>query len=256
MFRIGIQADSKCPRCGRTDAHLMHMLCDCSELRVFWTEVLDLVKRVHGLQLSPSPRTCNLGILDTLDSDSQNMLSISRMLFQSWKLVAQHWIRLVPPSIREYVCRMNNIIRLEKAVYVKRNAHHKFEALWGPWLDTPGLPSPILLLNRFRLPAWSEVHWYSMSWGSHFLFVVDYLLPKGCTGRGRCLRNFSLKFFLCSLLQLWGGGGCLYSYSLQSCIDVFRLYVCKCGYSFSIILSLANRLFRLLYSEVWNFVPF
>lgn len=148
MFRIGIREDSTCPRCSRIDAHLMHVLWECPELGAFWNAVLDLVHQVHGLRLSTDPKICILGILDDLDSESPIALSISRMLFQARKLIAQHWIRPSPPSIGEYKSRMNNAIRLEKAVYVKRKASHKYEAIWGPWLDTPGLPSQILVQHR------------------------------------------------------------------------------------------------------------
>lgn len=153
MFRIGIRDDSICPRCGRADAHLMHMLWECSALGDFWKTVLDLIHRVHGLQFSPDPKICILGVLDTVDSDSPLMLSLSRMLFQARKLIAQHWIRPTPPSRGEYVSRLNNVIRLERAVYLKRKVPHKYEAIWGPWLDVPGLPSQILLQNRIQWPT-------------------------------------------------------------------------------------------------------
>lgn len=153
LYKIGLRADSACPRCGQGDAHLMHMMWDCSALQGFWREVVNTINTVHGLQLMPDPKLCILGITDTPDPDSPIAISLARMLFQARKLVAQHWIRPSPPALREYINRMNNVIRLEKAVYSKRKVLHKYEALWGPWLDTPGLPSAILLLDRVGLPG-------------------------------------------------------------------------------------------------------
>lgn len=152
MFKMGLWPDSNCPRCNCPDAHLLHMLWGCTALQAYWTAVVDLLNRIHNFNRSPNPKLCVLGITDDLDSETPIMLSVSRLLFQARKLIAQHWIRPTPPALSEYTSRVNNIIRLEKAVYVKRNTYHKFEAIWGPWLDTPGLPSQILLQNRIRWP--------------------------------------------------------------------------------------------------------
>lgn len=150
LFKIGAWANSECPRCNLEDAHLLHMFWECTALGNFWNGVLEVIHEVYQLRLPTTPHLCVLGILDDLDSDSPILLGISRMLFQARKLIAQHWLRPSPPTRREYITRLNNIIRLEKGVYIKRKAMHKFEKVWGPWLDTPSLPSQILLSDRVR----------------------------------------------------------------------------------------------------------
>lgn len=149
LHNIGVRPDSCCPRCSLDNAHILHMFWECGHLERFWRGVLDVVHKVHPVRIGTDPRVCVLGILEDLDDDSPTSVSISRMLFQARKLIAQHWLRPTPPSTREYINRINNV-RLEKGVYTKRRATSRFETIWGPWLDTPNLPSQVLL--RYRLP--------------------------------------------------------------------------------------------------------
>lgn len=139
--------------CSLLEAHLMHMFWECNMLSGFWNAVLNMIGDLHHRRLPATPQLCVLGILDNLDTNSPTLVSVSRMLFQARKLIAQHWILLSPPTVREYITRINTVIRLEKGLYLKRKASHKFEAILGPWLDAPGLPSQILLKERIRWSA-------------------------------------------------------------------------------------------------------
>lgn len=151
LFKIGVRDDSCCPRCSRPNAHIMHMLWECPRIGQFWTEVLRLIETVFGVVLDPQPKLCILGLIDEIVSPQPRYLGVSRMLFQARKLLAFHWIDPSPPTVTEYIKRMNHILRLEEGVYKKRNALHKFERIWGPWLESPGLPSGPLLHSRMFL---------------------------------------------------------------------------------------------------------
>lgn len=61
---------------------------------------------MRSIRLPADPKTCIMGILDTLDVDA-------------------------PVAFQGYIARLNNIIRLEKAVYMQQKASHKFEAILG-----------------------------------------------------------------------------------------------------------------------------
>lgn len=126
LCRIGVRGDSTGPRCSLDDAHIIHMFWECVTLGGFWRNVLDIICSVHSIQLLAVPKTCFLGLLDSLDVDTPVFLSISRMIFQTRKLIAFHWLCPIPPTSPEYVARLNNIIRLEKGVYVNRKATHTF----------------------------------------------------------------------------------------------------------------------------------
>lgn len=150
LQKIGVRMDSLCPRCGQDGAHMLHMVWECPNLGGFWREVTDLIHTVYGIRLPLVPTVCVLGLVEDTGDSLLSSLGILRMLFQARKLIAFHWLRPSPPTKREYVARLNHIIRLEKGVYLKRKALHKFETIWGPWLDSPGLPTQILLRDRIN----------------------------------------------------------------------------------------------------------
>lgn len=57
---LGGKDDSCCPRCGMTDAHIMHMLWECSLIGNFWTDVLGLNYRVYWI-MPPQPKNMSFG---------------------------------------------------------------------------------------------------------------------------------------------------------------------------------------------------
>lgn len=118
LHKIGVRPNSCCPRCSLENAHILHMFLECGALEGFWREVIDIVHTVHQVRLDTDPKVCILGILEDLDEDSLASIGISRMLFQARKLIALHWLRPTPPTAREYITRLNTIIRLEKGVYI------------------------------------------------------------------------------------------------------------------------------------------
>lgn len=171
LCKLEARPDSCCPRCSLDNAHSKYMFWECAALGGYWKEALDVIHLVHHVRLYAHPRICILGILDDLDVDSPASLSISHMLFQARKLVALHWLRPTPPTFREYIARLNTIIRLEKGVYIKRQAAQRFQAIWGQWLDVPGFPSQVLLRDRlFGVLAW-PLRPYSLWWGSLIICV-------------------------------------------------------------------------------------
>lgn len=206
LCRIGVRSDSCCPRCNLEDAHILHMFWECSTLGGFWREVLGFIHRVHHLQLPSDPKVCILGILADLDEDSPVFLSISRMLFQARKLIALHWLRPTPPTVREYTDRLNHIIRLEKGVYFKRRAAHRFEAIMGAMVGCPG-PS------LSGTPKGPHVHDPLIQDVRFALVVSLFFNPRiflGCCPGGwlevRGLNDTSLVFICTLALRVWVGG--------------------------------------------------
>lgn len=45
----------------------------------------------------------------------------------------------MPPSVATWVTHMVNTLLMERYIYQHRGNSGKFERLWAPWLDTPGL---------------------------------------------------------------------------------------------------------------------
>lgn len=72
----------------------------------------------------------------------------ARALFQARKLILRHWKATEPPVLKEWIAQMRESIRMEKYVFQHRGRPGKFERLWVPWLDTPGLSPVDLVMDR------------------------------------------------------------------------------------------------------------
>lgn len=74
--------------------------------------------------------------------------AVARALFQACKLILRHWKATEPPVLKEWIAQMRESIRMEKYVFQHRGRPGKFERLWMPWLDTPGLSPVDLVMDR------------------------------------------------------------------------------------------------------------
>lgn len=51
----------------------------------------------------------------------------------------------------EWIAQMGATIRLEKFIFQHRGSGDKFDKLWSPWLDVPGLAPVDLVMDRILL---------------------------------------------------------------------------------------------------------
>lgn len=60
-------------------------------------------------------------------------------LFQARKPIVVHWKSVDSPTVREWVKNIGEQLRLEKRIYQHWGNAYKFERIWAPVLDVPGL---------------------------------------------------------------------------------------------------------------------
>lgn len=137
-----------CSRCNREHSDLIHLLWRCPKLHRYWSKVLDTLNRMFQANIGQNPKSCLLGIVDGLQVEEVTKQAIARALFQARKQILRLWNAVEPPSWKEYLETMGDMIRLEKNTYQHRGSSHKFQSLWSPWLDTPGLSRTDLILDR------------------------------------------------------------------------------------------------------------
>ncbi|XP_071967750.1 uncharacterized protein [Engystomops pustulosus] len=145
LHKIGLRNDSCCPRCSAPNAKLFHMMWECKELEEFWKQVLHLIRKVLSVDLEPDPRACLLGLIESDTMEGATLLCAQKMLYLARKAIAARWIQALAPTAQEFINKVNNIIRLEWGVYLKRKCPKKFDKIWGRWLGTAGLPNKALI---------------------------------------------------------------------------------------------------------------
>ena len=148
LYKMGIRPDSNCTRCTRDHGDLIHLLWRCPKLHLFWSGVVTLLNRVYLTNIPVDPKPCLLGIIDDMSLDDNSRQAILRALFQARRLILRHWKAVDPPTLKEWITQMGDTIRMERYVYQHRGCSRKFEQVWAPWLDSPGLSPVDLVMDR------------------------------------------------------------------------------------------------------------
>lgn len=106
------------------------------------------VNKVFKISLPMDPRFCILNDIETVVQDKHCVTAVTRCLFAARKLVAQRWMASTAPTLVLWIAAVNRVLKLEKYTYQHRGVYAKFEKLWAPWLDVPGLAPLELVRDR------------------------------------------------------------------------------------------------------------
>ena len=75
-------------------------------------------------------------------------IAILRAFFLARKLIARKWLSTIAPTHTEYIASVNDSLMREQLTYKHRGSPRKFENIWDPWLDIPGLVQLRLVHDR------------------------------------------------------------------------------------------------------------
>lgn len=117
-------------------------------MHIYWAGVVNTVNSIFKVSLPLNPRACLLGVLKEYDWEVHTREAIHRVLFQARKLIMVHWKSEDPPSIRERIHNIGEVLRMEKLIYQRRGSTQRYERLWALWLDAPGLALVDLIMDR------------------------------------------------------------------------------------------------------------
>ena len=145
---MGMQNEDTCTRCERDHGDLIPLLWRCPKLHKYWAEVVSTVNSVFGVSIPVDPRLCLLGVLGEYVVEVYTRDAVHRVLFQARKLIMFYWKSENPQSSREWIVKIRDMLRMEKLIYQHRGSTRKYENLWAPWLDAPGLSSVDLVMDK------------------------------------------------------------------------------------------------------------
>lgn len=152
LHKIGLRESPLCNRCNIHPAGLLHMLWNCPKLVRYWKGVLERINAVFSVSVDDTPLTCILGHVEDLAIVDEGKIAVARSLYMARKVIALHWLDPLPPTVKEFEEKVNWLISLEKGINLKRGRTTKFEKIWSPWLDTPGLAPLRLVRDRALIP--------------------------------------------------------------------------------------------------------
>lgn len=139
LLKIGVQPDAKCPRCSFEPADLMHTFWNCVPLGHFWNALISYLNQVFEISIPKTPLLCVLGVVEDSLGDDLFKITLRWLLYQARKLIAAHWLSPCIPTQKEFLAKIQYIIRMESGVYLKRRAISKFEKIWGKWMAAHGI---------------------------------------------------------------------------------------------------------------------
>lgn len=148
LYRMGQREDADCPHCTRNRGYLIHLLWRSPKRHLYWRGVLVTINWAFQFDVPLDPKQCILGILEDHITEENPKQAITRALFQTRKLIFRHWKATEPPTLNEWVTQMGVTLRLEKYIFQLRGHPGKFNLVWSPWLNTPGLAPVDLILDR------------------------------------------------------------------------------------------------------------
>lgn len=148
LHRWGRRKSPLCPRCGGGDGDLKHLLWRCPKLFRYWRSVTNTISSVYQATVSLYPVTCLLGAVDEEFFTPPTNMAVLRLLYIARKQIAHLWLSPHIPTTKQWIEQVNNALIKEKLTYQHRNLVNQFYKIWQPWLNTPGLVPPQLVLDR------------------------------------------------------------------------------------------------------------
>ena len=103
---------------------------------------------MYQVRVPLDPIVCILGAVDEEVYPPPINIAVIRLLYLARKQIARFWLSPHVPTKKQWIDQVNLIIVREHYTYQHRNASKKFNSIWQPWLETPGLAPPRLIMTR------------------------------------------------------------------------------------------------------------
>lgn len=103
-----------CPRCASPQGTFFHLLWLCPIIHNYWAQIVKFIHDNMGSPLTLCPKQCLLGVFPDPESDKFHHIFLQETLFLARVLIAQKWLRAIPPTIKEWVALVNAVLPYKK----------------------------------------------------------------------------------------------------------------------------------------------
>lgn len=124
-----------CPRCNNPSCTFFHLLWLCPAIQDYWSQIVTFIHDEMGSPLSLCPKQCLLGVFPDPDSDKYHKIFLQESLFIARLLIARKWMQITPPTLREWISNINNVLPYKKEIYAHRGCPTKYGRVWDTWLE-------------------------------------------------------------------------------------------------------------------------
>lgn len=135
MARLKLCESELCWRCERSRGTLLHMLYECEKTQNLWEQIILLINKVFGVELSQGPALCILGIItEDVELSPQQTLWCRLALTTGCRIALRHWKSQNTLQFNEWLDEINKIANYERLIFKLNNKEEIFTEIWGPYL--------------------------------------------------------------------------------------------------------------------------
>lgn len=132
IHKFSSTVPEQCWWCSRETGSFSHIWWSCASLQPYWRKVHEVITKVSSLPLEYSPAQYLLHLSEIPKkwyyiSVAIHMVNAARMC------VPMHWRSASPPTMVEWVHRINRIVEMEELIYTSLDKISTFTATWEAW---------------------------------------------------------------------------------------------------------------------------
>lgn len=141
-----------CWRCNASHGTLLHIWWECTLIQPFWTEIHRLISQITTITPDFTPAQFLLHHTTIPRSKYKNSL-VLHLINAANQCIPVHWRSTSPPTISEWICRVDKTAEMENLIHQSRDKPTKYWEIWACWLHykekltdsaSKGISSPLL----------------------------------------------------------------------------------------------------------------
>lgn len=133
LHRFFPETSDRCWRCGE-EGSLLHIFWSCPSLERFWSSVREICQLTTGLDPGDDPAACLLH-LTGMDISKYKRSLLVTLLDAAKACIPVLWKSSTPPGVRNWLDRVNNIMRLEELSSSLAFSHERWLQKWYHWVE-------------------------------------------------------------------------------------------------------------------------
>ncbi|CAH2299463.1 Hypothetical predicted protein [Pelobates cultripes] len=131
-YRFSPNTSRVCWRCTTEIGSPGHLWWTCIIIQNYWEKICSLINIITGYELPTSPETLVFMLYPSPLAKSTRVL-INHMLTAANGLIPTKWKQSNPPTIREWLAKVEAIRQMEELSHSLNGTYDKYVFAWSPW---------------------------------------------------------------------------------------------------------------------------
>ena len=138
LFRMGKKISYQCNRNCEERGTFYHTIWSCPYIVHYWTNILNCINGVNGIDTNMTPSLCLLNIWGATDLSRAQRLWTTLGLGIAKRNIARKWGSDLAPLLNDWKKDMDWCMLAEKVIYESRGCPQKWKKIWEDWNEYRG----------------------------------------------------------------------------------------------------------------------